>query len=191
MPAGNAFEAVTGGRIAMRDPLAEFLGAAEEGRLVYTFADAVKLTGHSCPTVAGAWLATRRALAELFPGETPERGAIRVELRGRLDEGVTGVIASVASLVTGAAAEGGFKGLAGRFERCGLLAFGAPIASELRFTRLDTGRSVDVDLPRAASASAELIAALRGALSAEASAQERRAFARAWQARVAELLAKA
>lgn len=175
----------------MRDPLAQFLGAAEGGVLEYTYADAVKLTGHSCPTVAGAWLATRRALAELYPGETPERGAIRVELRGRLDEGVTGVIASVASLVTGAAAEGGFKGLAGRFERRGLLAFGAPIASELRFTRLDTGRSVDVDLPRAASASAELIAALRSALSAEASAEERQDFARAWQARVAELLAKA
>jgi hypothetical protein len=191
MPAGNASEAAAGGRIAMRDPLAEFLGAADGGRLEYTYADAVKLTGHSCPTVAGAWLATRRALAELHPGETPERGAIRVELRGRVDEGVTGVIASVAGLVTGAAGEGGFKGLAGRFERRGLLAFGAPIASELRFTRLDTGRAVEVDLPRAAAPSPELIAALRGALSPHASAGERQAFASAWQARVAGLLAGA
>ena len=190
MPAGSASEAVVGGRIAMRDPLAEFLGAAEDGRLEYTFADAVKLTGHSCPTVAGAWLATRRALAELFPGETPERGAIRVELRGRVDEGVAGVIASVAGLVTGAAGEGGFKGLAGRFERRGLLVFGAPIAAELRFTRLDTGRSVDADLPRAASASPELVNALRGALSPGASAEECQAFASAWQARVADLLAE-
>jgi hypothetical protein len=175
----------------MRDPLAEFLGAAEGGRLEYTYADAVKLTGHSCPTVAGAWLATRRALADLYPGETPERGAIRVELRGRAEEGVTGVIASVAGLVTGAAGEGGFKGLAGRFERRGLLAFGAPIVSELRFTRLDTGRAVEVDLPRAAAPSPELIAALRGALFPDASAEERHGFARAWQARVAELLAGA
>jgi hypothetical protein len=191
MPAGNASDAVAGGRIALRDPLAQFLGAAEGGWLEYTYADAVKLTGHSCPTVAGAWLATRRALSELYPGETPERGAIRVGLRGRAEEGVTGVIASVAGLVTGAAGEGGFKGLAGRFERRGLLAFGAPIASELRFTRLDTGRSVDVDLPRAASASPGLIAALRGALSPDASAEEREGFASAWQARVAELLAAA
>lgn len=175
----------------MRDPLAELLGAAEGGRLEYTYADAVKLTGHSCPTVAGAWLATRQALAELHPGETPERGAIRVELRGRVNEGVTGVIASVAGLVTGAAGEGGFKGLAGRFERRGLLVFGATIASELRFTRLDTGRSVDVDLPRAAAASPELIASLRDALAPETSARERQAFARAWQARVADLLAGA
>ena len=175
----------------MRDPLAEFLGASEGGRLEYTYADAVKLTGHSCPTVAGAWLATRRALSELYAGETPERGAIRVELRGRVDEGVTGVIASVAGLVTGAAAEGGFKGLAGRFERRGLLAFGAPIAAELRFTRLDTGCAVEADLPRAAAASPELLASLRDALSPEASAMERQGFARAWQARVADLLAGA
>ena len=52
----------------MRDPLAEFLGAADGGRLEYTYADAVKLTGHSCPTVAGAWLATRRALATMCIG---------------------------------------------------------------------------------------------------------------------------
>ena len=191
MPAGIASDAVAGGRIAMHDPLAEFLGAADGGRLEYTYADAVKLTGHSCPTVAGAWLATRRALAELFPGETPERGAIRVELRGRVEDGVTGVIASVAGLVTGAAAEGGFKGIAGCFERRGLLLFGAPIAAELRFTRLDTGRNVEADLPRAASASPELIVALRGALSPGASAEERQGFARAWQARVADLLAGA
>ena len=47
--------------IAMHDPLAEFLGAAEGGRLDYSYADAVKLTGHSCPTVAGAYAATRGA----------------------------------------------------------------------------------------------------------------------------------
>mgnify|MGYP003492414693 FL=1 len=53
----------------MRDPLAELLGAAEGGRLEYTYADAVKLTGHSCPTVAGAWLATRQArVADLLAG---------------------------------------------------------------------------------------------------------------------------
>lgn len=171
--------------ISMRDPLAEFLGAAEGGRLEYSYADAVKLTGHSCPTVAGAYLATSEALAELYPGETPERGAIRVELRERLEEGVAGVIASVAGLITGAAAEGGFKGIAGRFERRGLLVFGAPIAGELRFTRLDTGASVEIDLRQPAPMTPELRAALGRAL---ASPGERDAFAHAWQARVAQLL---
>lgn len=175
--------------IVMRDPLAEFLGAAEGGRLEYSYADAVKLTGHSCPTVAGAYLATTEALARLYQGELPERGAIRVELRGRVEEGVVGVVASVAGLITGAAAEGGFKGIAGRFARRGLLQFGAPIAADLRFTRLDTGASVEIDLRHAEAITPELVAALRSAVSAGASPAERQAFARAWQARVAGMLA--
>lgn len=174
--------------IAMRDPLAEFLGAAEGGRLEYSFVDAVKLTGHSCPTVAGAWLATVDALRALYGEAPPERGAIRVELRGRAEEGVTGVVASVAGLLTGAAAEGGFKGIAGRFERRGLLVFGAPIARELRFTRLDNGASVEADPHAVAPAAPELIGALRRALFPDASRAERKAFADAWQARVAAML---
>jgi hypothetical protein len=173
--------------ILMRDPLAGFLGAAEAGRIEYSYGDAVKLTGHSCPTVAGAYVAIRDALGQLYSGEIPERGAIRVELREPLHEGVAGVVASVAGLITGAAGEGGFKGIAGRFGRRGLLAFGAPIAADLRFTRLDTGASVEVDLPRA-SPSPELIAHLRRALSPDASAAERDGFARSWQARVATML---
>ena len=56
---------------------------------------------------------TRAALARLYPGETPRRGEIRVELREAQDAGVAGVIAAVAGLLTGAAGPGGFKGLAG------------------------------------------------------------------------------
>ena len=175
--------------IAMRDPLAQFLGAAEGGRLEYTYADAVKLTGHSCPTVAAAYRASAEALGQLYPGELPERGAIRVELRGRVDQGVTGVVAAVAGFISGAAGEGGFKGIAGSFARRGLLQFGAAIAGDLRFTRLDTGASVEVDLPHS-SASAELTAALRRALSHDASASEKEHFARAWQARVREVLSQ-
>jgi hypothetical protein len=174
--------------IALCDPLAGFLGSAEGGRLEYTYADAVKLTGHSCPTVAGAWLATIRALRALYGDALPERGAIRVELRGRVEEGVTGVVASVVGLLTGAAAEGGFKGIAGRFERRGLLAFGVPIARELRFTRLDNGASVEADLAPAPPASPELIAALRRAIPPHATDLERNEFADAWQARVAVMI---
>lgn len=162
--------------------------AAEGGRLEYSYLDAVKLTGHSCPTVAGAYAATLEALAQLYRGALPERGAIRVELRGRVEEGVTGVVASVAGLITGAAAEGGFKGIAGRFERRGLLRFGSPIAGDLRFTRLDTGASVEINLGHATPMSPELMGALRQALSAGASVAERETFARDWQARVAAML---
>jgi hypothetical protein len=174
--------------IVMHDPLAEFLGATEGGRLEYSYLDAVKLTGHSCPTVAAAYAATLEALGRLYPGEVPERGAIRVELRGALEQGVTGVVASVAGLVTGAAAEGGFKGIAGRFVRSGLLIFGAAIGSDLRFTRLDTGASVEASLREPPAMPGQLRDALRRALSPDASLAEREAFARAWQARVAEIL---
>ena len=175
--------------ILVRDPLAEFLGAAEGGVIEYSYLDAVKLSGHSCPTVAAAWLALLEALAQLYPGEMPERGGVRVELRGALDEGTTGVVANVAALVTGAAGEGGFKGIAGRFVRRGLLAFGAPIGADLRFTRLATGHSVEVDLRHPAPLSGELSVALRRALSPGASTQDRAAFAEGWQERVAGLLA--
>ena len=175
--------------IVVRDPLAEFLGAADGGVIEYSYLDAVKLSGHSCPTVAAAWLAVLEALQQLYPGEMPERGGVRVELRGALDEGTTGVVANVAGLVTGAAGEGGFKGIAGRFARRGLLVFGAPIGADLRFTRLDTGHRVEVDLRRAAPMTGELSAALRRALVPGASGEDRAAFAGGWQERVQELLA--
>jgi len=173
--------------ITLRDPLAGFLGAAEGGVLEYAYLDAVKLTGHSCPTVAGAWLATVEALGRLYPGELPERGGVRVEVREALEEGVSGVVASVAGLLTGAAGDGGFKGIAGRFSRRGLLRFGAPLTADLRFTRLDSGRSVEIDLPRANAMSEDLAASLRRALSPQTSASERRRFAKGWQERVAAM----
>ena len=49
-------------RITVRDPLARFLGAVEDGIIEYTYSDAVKLAGHSCPTVASAYLMTRAAM---------------------------------------------------------------------------------------------------------------------------------
>ena len=174
--------------IVLRDPLAEFLGAAEGGLLEYSYLDAVKLSGHSCPTVAAAYAATARALGQLYPGEAPERGAIRVELRGAAGEGVAGVVANVAALITGAAGEGGFKGIAGRFARRGLLQFGAAIAADLRFTRTDTESSVEIDLPPAPPMAPELREDLHRALSARASPADRETFARGWQARVAALL---
>ncbi len=63
------FDAVAS--IGVADPLAELLGAAEGGRIEYRYLDAVKLAGHSCPTVAGAWLMTRTALARLYPDGAP------------------------------------------------------------------------------------------------------------------------
>src|SRR5574337_2088150 len=73
-------------RITLRDPLAAFLGAAADGVIEYQYADVVKLAGHSCPTVASAYLITRAALRALYPDSLPERGGIRLELREQREE---------------------------------------------------------------------------------------------------------
>jgi len=175
--------------IVVADPLAALLGAAEDGRIEYRYVDAVKLAGHSCPTVAGAWLMTRKALAYLYANDVPQRGGVRVELRAAVGDGVTGVIASVIGLVTGAAAEGGFKGLAGRFGRQNLLRFGLPMTGEVRFTRLDTGASIELaHQPQAVPRPPGLTELMRGALAPDADAATRAAFGEAWQAWVRSLL---
>ncbi len=175
--------------ITLADPLADTLGAAEGGLIEYRYVDAVKLAGHSCPTVAGAWLMTRTALARLYPDGVPQRGGMRVELRQAVDEGVAGVIASVAGLITGAATEGGFKGLAGRFARQGLLRFSVPMTGEIRFTRLDSGRSVEVAYrPQAVPRPAGLADLMQDALAPQADSARRRALAEAWQAWVQTIL---
>lgn len=175
--------------LRLRDPLAEFLGAAAEGVVEYGYADAVKLAGHSCPTVAAAFGMTRAALSALYGDALPERGGIAVAFREPVDAGVTGVTANVVSLLTGAAGDGGFKGLAGRFARRGLLSFGAAIPLDARFTRLDSGAAVDAaaDL-RGVPADPELPVLMQRAVAGDATAAELKRFGQLWQARVRTIL---
>lgn len=181
------FAAVPG--LALHDPLAERLGAAENGLIEYGYTDAVKLAGHSCPTVAGAYLMTLKALAKLYPGGVPERGGIKVELRAGQADGVAGVTAAVAGLLTGAAGEGGFKGLGGRFSRRNLLVFAANIDAELCFTRLDTGARVAVAYhPEVVPAPPGLQELMPKLLADSASATENAEFGRLWQLRVQRIL---
>jgi hypothetical protein len=175
--------------IVLRDPLAELLGAAEGGIVEYRYADAVKLAGHSCPTVAGAWLMNRRALAALYGGERPERGAIRVDFRDAATAGVTGVIAAITTLITGATHDTGFKGLGGRFDRRQRLFFNAAIGGELRLQRLDTRAAVDVSYrPERVPADAALPGLMLKVLAGAASAVEQAEFRRLWQERVRRIL---
>lgn len=75
-------------RIVLRDPLAEFLGAADGGLIEYSYLDAVKLAGHSCPTVASAFCLTRRAMRALYGDALPERGGLRVAFSASAADGV-------------------------------------------------------------------------------------------------------
>lgn len=175
-------------RLTLYDPLSAFLGATEEGLVEYTYLDAVKLAGHSCPTVAGAYLMTLRALRHLYPGRVPLRGDIDVTLGQEASEGVAGVMASVATLLTGAAGEGGFKGIAGRFERRDRLKFGGDIDGEIQFTRRDTGEGVVASLNAAVPLPADARPLFQRVLGNVGPPEEAQEFRRLWQERVRQLL---
>ncbi len=175
--------------LRLRDPLAAMLGAAGDGTIEYRYADAVKLAGHSCPTVAGAWLMASRALTTLYPDAVPERGGLRVDLRAARDAGVAGVIGAVLGLITGAAGEGGFKGLGGQYSRRDLLRFGVAIDADVAISRLDTHACVLIDYrPEAVAASPEIAPLMARVLGGVAAAEERARFAELWQDRVRRIL---
>ena len=181
------FDAVP--RIRLHDPLADFLGACDGGIIEYAYPDAVRLAGHSCPTVAGAYWLTRQALRALYGEALPERGGVRVAFCESRTAGVTGVIANVVSLLTGATTDTGFKGLAGRFDRRGLLDFDARQPLDLRFTRLDTGAAVDaVAHLREVPADPRMAPLMQACLAGHASPAEARQFGELWQARVRRVL---
>jgi hypothetical protein len=103
--------------LRMHDGLSELLGATPDGIIDYRYADAVRLAGHSCPTVAGAWLCARAGLRALYGDQLPERGGVAVSLHAAEDAGVTGVIGQVLTLVTGAAGARGVNGRGGPHPR--------------------------------------------------------------------------
>ncbi len=175
--------------IDMYDPLAEILGAVEDGRFTYSYLDMVKLAGHSCPTVAGAWIMTSIGLKKLYGDELPVRGEIRVQMRGALDEGVEGVIGSCIGFITGAANEGGFKGLGGRMARNNRLIYGVEMEGEVRLSRLDNGESVElVYNPSMVPGNPEQQILMQKVLQGIADQDEKRRFAQLWQERVKRIL---
>lgn len=175
--------------VTLRDPLAQFLGAAEGGLMAYHYADAVRLAGHSCPTVAGTWLMTVHALRALYGDALPVRGEIEVSLADARDAGATGVMASVAQLVTGAAPETGFHGIGGRFGRNDLLRFDQPVPAAMGFRRRDTGAAVQVELDASVVPwPTEMRGLIPLAAGGQANAEQLRRFGELWQARVREML---
>ena len=171
------------------DPLSALLGATDDGLLEYRYPDAVRWAGHSCPTVAGAWLMTRTALSRLYPEGRPERGQILVDLRDAAEIANAGVVGGVIGFITGAAGTGGFAGLGGRFSRRDLLHFGVEQAAEVRFTRRDTGATLGLEYrPATVPPDPALPPLMQKLLAGQAEREERAAFARLWQDRVRRLL---
>ncbi len=131
-------------KIKLYDPLADFLGAIENGEIQIEYIDAVKFAGHSCPTVAGAYLMTLLGLRELFANSLPIRGEIEVFVKGEKKEGVNGVIGNTIAFICGVSDEAGFKGISGNFNRSNKLFFNSQIPKDVRLKRADTKDYVDI-----------------------------------------------
>ena len=177
--------------LRLYDPLGAMLGAGD-GVYTYRFDDAVRLAGHACPTVAGAFLMARRAVELLYRDALPQRGDLRVTLHGRPDEGVNGPISQVLTLLTGAAPENGFQGLGGQHVRKGLMAFageGAAFAAGVTFERIATGTRVTLRYdPAAIQAAPTMGVDLQAVLSGAADPAVCQRFRDAWRGRVERIL---
>ncbi|WP_457747298.1 FmdE family protein [Sulfurimonas sp.] len=171
--------------IELKDPLSLVLGAFENGEYAITYVEVVKAAGHSCPTVAGAYIMALEALKALYPNERAVRGNIKVEFEEALEDGVAGVIGNVISQITGATDKSGFKGLQGQFARHSLMYFNAKIDSSARFTRVDTGKSVDVNYnPNSIPADSQMMPLMQKLTSGEATPEDVKKFGELWQDRV-------
>jgi hypothetical protein len=148
------------------------------------------LAGHSCPTVAGAYLVARAAMLALFPDGPAVRGDIDVHMPAAETDGTHGVIAQILTLVTGAAAANGFHGIGGRFARQHLLQFSdVTAASAIGFRRRDIAAAVSVELDLSSiPAPSNLHNLLSAAINPSASEVQKIEFAQAWQDRVRTLL---
>ncbi|WP_130471609.1 hypothetical protein [Candidatus Magnetaquicoccus inordinatus] len=176
--------------LTLYDPLGHLLGAGD-GCFTYSFTDAVKLAGHACPTVAGAFLLAKMAAEALFPETIPVRGDMRVTLPGPVGQGVNGPISQIFTLLTGAAAQNGFHGLAGQYVRSGLMHFASlPSADPFHFERISTGQSVALFYsPEAFPPAPAMGQLLPLVLSRQASVVQQEQFQQLWRQRVLAILA--
>jgi formylmethanofuran dehydrogenase subunit E len=171
--------------IKVKDPLSNVLGAFDNGDYEFNYLDVVKSAGHSCPTVAGAYIITLEALKKLYPNERAVRGNIKVEFAEALEEGVAGVIGNVISQITGATDKSGFKGLQGKFARHSLMFFNSDIKASARFTRVDNSKSVDVTYnPSSVMPNPDMQPLMQKMMQGTASPEEVKEFGALWQDRV-------
>jgi len=175
--------------IELYDPLSEFLGAFDDGKLHISYLDCVKLAGHSCPTVAGAYLMATKGLEALYGEEIPQRGNIKIEMNASETTGVTGVIATIIAFITGASGAGGFKGIQGKFSRDNLLSYNVDMPTEVKLTRLDTQKSVSLSYnPSSISPDTMMQPLMAKSLQGIASKEEQKQFGQLWQQRVEKIL---
>ena len=171
--------------IKLQDPLSGFLGSFEKGMMEFSYLDVVKSAGHSCPTVAGAYICTLEGLKALYPNEVAQRGAIKVEFAEGQTDGVAGVIGAVIANITGATTDYGFQGIGGNFNRRDLMFFNQDIDSSVKFTRVDTGASVLVSYnPSSIPAKPDMQPLMQKIMQGIATPDDKKRFGELWQERV-------
>jgi hypothetical protein len=173
--------------ILLYDELAEFLGSTEKGIIEISYLEVVKMAGHSCAVVAGAYLVAQKGLKALYGNDLPQRGRIKVEIKRKPFQDNAGVTGSVLGNITGAAySDLGFSGLQqGRFARRNLLVFGVDMEGDVRFTRLDTGVSVAMRYLPGKVINPKPI--LMSAIGPKATAESKASFPQRWQQMVKSL----
>lgn len=175
--------------INIQDSLSKVLGAFEKGLISFSYLDVVKSAGHSCPTIAGAYLMVREGLKALYGEALPQRGEIKVLFKEDIQSGTTGVVANVFSLITGATSDWGFKGLNSAYDRRFLMFFNADIPLHVRLQRIDTGITVDIAYnPSSILPDPQMQALMQKVLADVANIEEKELFGLLWQTRVRKIL---
>ena len=178
--------------IRLKDPLSYILGAMDEGEeMVFKYTDAVKMAGHSCAAVSGAYKVTLEALKRLYGDDTPVRGDVKVTIKGKPTDLAYGPMSQVISLITGAATETGFHGLGGRYGRYNLLQFDEDNfeVNTFIFERIDTGKKVKVVYnPQALPENSRMGEVAGATISGSATEDEREEFFSLWQGKVKKIL---
>jgi len=176
--------------ITLKDPLSDFLGTFEDGIVEFNYLEIVKNSGHSCPTVAGAYLMALEGLKALYPNQTPIRGEIFVSFKEDANDGVAGVISNVLTHITGATVSSGFKGIGGNFVRHDLMKFNDTIDSSIKLQRLDTGDSVEVIYnPSSIAPDPQQQSLMKKIMQGDATKEDKKLFGTLWQKRVEDIFA--
>ena len=135
----------------IRDPFIELLGQTDQP-IPYYYDEVVKLAGHSCGATASSWIMVSKVFDELYPGEVPVRGNIKITAPGPADEWLIGVFGDIFCFLTGAAGPSGFPGteFGQPFNRRNTMIYpeeqsGNPPPNLVWvFERIDTGKKVGI-----------------------------------------------
>ena len=174
--------------IELYDPLSDFLGAINDGIVQICYLDAVKFAGHSCPTVAGAYLMTLVAIDYFSKNNVPvERGNIKIVAKGPKAEGTNGVIANVAAYICGVNDESGFAGIGGKMSRKNKLFYDNSLDCDLKFEYKDSSIKLTYN-PSSIKADERMFPLLQKSIKGIATDDEQKLFKKLWQDRVKSIL---